>query len=204
MRFTPRDNTFFELLAESAQQLVEGSNILAQITGAEGSDRKKLAKRMSEIEHAGDEATHAIIKRLNSTFVTPFDRDDIYNLASGLDDCLDYMDEAAERIVLYKIDELPDRVDDQVEILRRMAELTATAMPGLRSMNELHDYWVEINRLENQADKAYRKLISHLFEDVKDPIQLMKQREVVEVLEKAADAFEKVANFVETIAVKEA
>lgn len=204
MRLTPRDNTFFDLLAESAEQLVLGANILTQIIGEDNGERKKLYKRMSQIEHAGDEATHAIIKRLNTTFVTPFDRDDIYNLASGLDDCLDYMDEAAELIVLYKLNELPDRVDDQVEILRRMAELTAAAMPRLRSMSELHDYWVEINRLENQADKAYRKLLSHLFEDIKDPILLMKLREVVEVLEKAADAFEKTANFVETIAVKEA
>ncbi|GAA2242610.1 DUF47 family protein [Rarobacter faecitabidus] len=204
MRLTPRDNTFFDLLAESAGHLVTGSNILAQILGADNGDRKKLVKQMSEIEHKGDEATHAIIKRLNSSFVTPFDRDDIYNLASALDDCLDYMDEAAERIVLYKINELPDRVEDQVEILRRMAELTATAMPRLRSMSELHDYWVEINRLENQADKAYRKLLSHMFDEISDPIELMKLREVVEVLEKAADAFEKTANFVETIAVKEA
>ncbi len=204
MRFTPRDTTFFDLLAESAGHLVTGASLLAQIVGADNGDRKKLNKKMSETESLADESTHAIINRLNTTFVTPFDRDDIYNLASGLDDCMDFMDEAADLIVLYKLNELPDRVEDQVEILQRMAELTAVAMPKLRSMNELHDYWVEINRLENQADKAYRKLLSHMFDEITDPILLMKLREVVEVLEEAADAFEKVANFVETVAVKEA
>ena len=203
LKLTPRDNTFFDLLTESAQHLVVGANLLRDLIPAARSERKAIFQRINEAEHQADEVTHTIMRRLNQTFVTPFDRDDIYMLASGLDDCIDFMEEAADLIVLYKVGELPPRVTDQVEVLQRAAELTAAAMPRLRGMKDLAEYWVEINRLENQADKSYRKLLVQLFEDVSDVIQLMKLREVVERLENAADAFERVANIVETIALKE-
>ncbi|MCG7287708.1 DUF47 family protein [Cellulomonas sp. ACRRI] len=203
LRLTPRDTSYFDLLAASAAHLVTGANLLAELLGADRATRKALAKQMSEAEHLADEATHSIMRRLNQTFVTPFDRDDIYGLASALDDCMDFMEEAADLIVLYKIDELPPRVADQVQVLQRSAELTAEAMPRLRSMENLAEYWVEVNRLENQADKSHRKLLAQMFDEITDPILLMKLKEVVEKLEDAADAFEKVANMVETIALKE-
>jgi uncharacterized protein len=203
LRLTPRDTSFFDLLAASAQHLVTGANLLGEMLGADRATRKALAKQMSDAEHLADEATHQIMRRLNQTFVTPFDRDDIYGLASNLDDCMDFMEEAADLIVLYRLDELPARVADQVQVLQRAAELTADAMPRLRSMSDLHEYWVEVNRLENQADKAHRKLLAQMFDEITDPILLMKLKEVVEKLEDAADAFEKVANTVETIALKE-
>lgn len=203
LRLTPRDNTFFDLFAASAQHLVTGANLLSEMLGADRSGRKEINKRIGEAEHLADEATHSIMRRLNQTFVTPFDRDDIYMLAASLDDCMDYMEEASDLIVLYKLEELPARVADQVQVLQRAAELTAEAMPRLRSMSDLAEYWVEINRLENQADKAHRKLLAQLFDEITDPILLMKLKEVVEKLEDAADAFEKVANTVETIALKE-
>ncbi|WP_265520305.1 DUF47 domain-containing protein [Oerskovia flava] len=203
LRLTPRDTSFFDLLAASAQHLVTGSNLLAELLGADRPTRKVLAKQLAETEHLADDATHTIMRRLNQTFVTPFDRDDIYALASALDDCMDYMEEAADLIVLYKIEELPARVSDQVQVLQRASELTAEAMPRLRSMSDLAEYWVEVNRLENQADKIHRKLLAQLFDEIGDPILLMKLKEIVEILEEAADAFEKVANTVETIALKE-
>ena len=203
LRLTPRDTSFFDLFAASAQHLVTGATILGEILGADRPTRKVLAKQMSDAEHLADEATHSIMRRLNQTFVTPFDRDDIYALASNLDDCMDFMEEAADLIVLYRIDALPARVAEQVQVLQRAAELTADAMPRLRSMSDLQEYWVEVNRLENQADKAHRKLLAQLFDEITDPILLMKLKEVVEKLEDAADAFEKVANTVETIALKE-
>ena len=204
MRLTPRDTTFFDLFADSAGHLVDGAELLGQLLGAApGAERERLAAAMSDAEHRADDATHAIMRRLNSTFVTPFDREDIYALASGLDDCMDFMEAAAELVVLYKVDQLPAGVSEQVAVLQRQAELTAEAMPRLRSMRDLADYWVEINRLENQADRAYRSLVADLFEHEKDAIQLMKVKEVVEQLEQAADAFEKVAHTVETLAVKE-
>ena len=204
MRLTPRDTKYFDLLADLAQHLVRGSSLLAELLGADKAGREKLAEEMHEVEHLADDATHSIMRRLNQTFVTPFDREDISGLASALDDCMDDMDEAADLIVLYKVEGLPDRVSEQVQVLQRCAELTAEAMPRLRSMDKLTDYWVEVNRLENQADKLHRKLIAQLFDDLaNDPVQLMKLKEIVEVLENAADSFEKVANMVETIALKE-
>jgi len=203
LRLTPRDTSFFDLLAASAANLVTGANLLAELLGADRQARKAINKQHTLVEHLGDEATHAIMKRLNTTFVTPFDRDDIYNLASALDDCMDYMEEAGDLIVLYKLDGLPPRVSEQIQVLQRCAELTADAMPRLRSMSDLGEYWVEVNRLENQADKVHRKLLAQMFDDITDPIQLMKLKEVVERLEDAVDAFEKVANTVETIALKE-
>lgn len=203
MRFTPRDTTFYDLFTELAQLLVVGANLLAELLEADREDRKDIAKKLYDLEHEADEATHSIMRRVNQTFVTPFDRDDIYRLASSLDDCMDYMEEAADLIVLYKLDDLPKRISDQVQVLQRSAELTAEAMPGLRKMADLADYWVEINRLENQADKSYRKLLAQLFDDGLDPVTLIKLKEVVDKLEDAADAFETVANTVEAIALKE-
>ena len=203
LRLTPRDTTFFDLFAAQAIHLVTGANLLGEMLGADRPTRKEIGKRIADAEHEADDATHSIMRRLNQTFVTPFDRDDIYTLASSLDDCMDFMEEAADLIVLYKVDALPARVSDQVQVLQRAAELTAEAMPRLRSMESLSEYWVEVNRLENQADKIHRKLLAQLFDEVTDPIQLMKVKEIVEKLEDAADAFEKVANTVETIALKE-
>ncbi|NUS54340.1 MAG: DUF47 domain-containing protein [Streptomycetaceae bacterium] len=203
LRLTPRDTTFFDLFAAQAIHLVTGANLLGEMLGADRSSRKEIGKRIADAEHEADDATHSIMRRLNQTFVTPFDRDDIYTLASSLDDCMDFMEEAADLIVLYKVEALPARVSDQVQVLQRAAELTAEAMPRLRSMDSLSEYWVEVNRLENQADKIHRKLLAQLFDEVTDPIELMKVKEIVEKLEDAADAFEKVANTVETIALKE-
>jgi predicted phosphate transport protein (TIGR00153 family) len=203
LRLTPRDTTFFDLLAALAQHNVTGANLLAELLGAARAGREDIARRMAEAEHEADDATHSIMRRLNQTFVTPFDRDDVYALASALDDCMDDMEEAADLIVLYRVEVLPMRVSEQVQVLQRCAELTADAMPRLRSLDKLEDYWVEINRLENQGDKVHRKLIAQLFDEITDPILLMKLKEIVDVLEDATDGFERVANIVETIALKE-
>ncbi|GAB2683920.1 DUF47 domain-containing protein [Thalassiella azotivora] len=204
LRLTPQDSSFFDLFAAQARHLVVGAGLLAELLGHErGTEREGIAQKLRAVEHDCDEATHDIMRRLNSTFVTPFDREDIYALASGLDDCMDHMEAAGDLIVLYRLDGVPALVSDQVEVLQRAAELTAAAMPRLRSMKDLADYWVEVNRLENQADRTYRRLVAEMFDGITDAILLMKLKEVVDELEAAADAFEKVANHVETIAVKE-
>jgi len=203
-RLTPQDTSFYELFAASSRYLVEGAEQLTAVLGATAEERKDIVKKMMEIEHQADEATHAIINRANSSFITPFDREDIHDLAVALDDCVDHMEAAVDLIGLYKIDDLLPRVTKQVEVLCRMADLTAESMPKLRSMRDLSEYWIEINRLENQADKAYRRLLAELFNGPNpDPITVMKQKEVIDELEAAADAFEKVAHKVESIAVKE-
>jgi hypothetical protein len=201
---TPQDNSFYDLFAKSASFLVDGARELTTILGVEPSEREAVAARMREIEHQADEATHEIIRKVNSSFITPFDREDIHGLAANLDDCMDLMDAAVDLIVLYRIGELPAGVAHQVEVLTRMSELTAEAMPKLRSMKDLTEYWIEINRLENQADQIYRRLLAELFNgQATDAITIMKHKEVIEELEAAADAFEQVAHKVESIAVKE-
>jgi uncharacterized protein len=203
-RLTPQDNSFYDLFAKSASFLVDGARELTTILGVEPSEREAVAARMREIEHQADEATHEIIRKVNSSFITPFDREDIHGLAANLDDCMDLMDAAVDLIVLYRIGELPAGVAHQVEVLTRMSELTAEAMPKLRSMKDLTEYWIEINRLENQADQIYRRLLAELFNgQATDAITIMKHKEVIEELEAAADAFEQVAHKVEGIAVKE-
>jgi predicted phosphate transport protein (TIGR00153 family) len=204
-RLTPQENSFYDLFAKSASYLIDGSRELTTILGVAHGERETVATRMREIEHAADEATHEIIRKVNSSFITPFDREDIHGLASTLDDCMDLMDAAVDLIVLYRIGDLPAGVSDQVEVLSRMSELTAEAMPRLRSMKDLSEYWIEINRLENQADQIYRGLLAALFngEYGTDAITVMKLKEVIEELEAAADAFEAVAHKVESIAVKE-
>jgi predicted phosphate transport protein (TIGR00153 family) len=204
LRLTPRETGFYELLSRSASNLVTGTSLLAELLGAEPSARADISDRMRQVEHDGDEATHAIMKALNTTFVTPFDREDIYRLAANLDDVMDFMEAAVDLVSLYELSELPAELAEQVEVLQRAAELTAEAMPRLRSMDNLADYWIEINRLENIGDKVYRRALARLFNGGKyDAITVMKLKEVVDQLEAAADAFEHVANTIETIAVKE-
>jgi uncharacterized protein len=203
LRLTPRKDSFYPMFAESGQNLVTGARLLKELLGAAPTDRKEIADRMREAEHAGDEVTHAIMRELNESFITPFDREDIYRLASSLDDVMDAMEAAVDLVVLYQIGELPPEVADQVDVIERAAELTAAAMLKLQSMKDLSEFWIELNRLENQADQIYRRLLARLFGGDFDAMTVMKLKEVVDQLEGAADAFEHVANTVETIAVKE-
>ena len=203
IRLTPRQNNFYGMFATSGQNLMVGAGLLKEMLGADPAERKQIAERMRACEHAGDEATHAIMRELNETFITPFDREDIYRLASSLDDVMDFMEAAVDLVVLYNIEELPPEIADQVDVLERAAELTADAMPRLRSMKDLSEFWIELNRLENQADQVYRRLLARLFSGEYDALTVLKLKEVVDQLEGAADAFEHVANTVETIAVKE-
>jgi predicted phosphate transport protein (TIGR00153 family) len=201
-RITPVDTTFYDLFAKSAGHLVEGARLLAEML-ADGNDRVETARAMKDAEHRCDEVTHEIIRRVNSTFVTPFDREDIYRLSAGLDDVMDDMEAAVDYVYLYEIDALPQGVEDQVEVLQRAADLTADAMPRLRTMRDLEEYWIEVNRLENLGDQIYRRILAKLFGGSYDALTVMKLKDVVEQLEFAIDSFEKVANTVEQIAVKE-
>ena len=202
LRLRPADTSFYDLFSEQANYLVVGARLLAEMLG-EGSDREGTAKRMREAEHDCDESTHSIVRRVNSTFVTPFDREDIYALSAGLDDVMDFMEEAVDLIVLYGVHTLPADTAEQVEVLQRMADLTADAMPRLRTMKDLEEYWIEVNRLENQGDKTYRRILSELFNGRYEALDVLRLKGVVDSLEAAIDAFETVANTVEQIAVKE-
>lgn len=202
LRLTPRDTAFYDMFTAAAGNLVTGVTILSEAL-TDGASRTELADRMREAEHAGDEHTHAIIRRVSSTFVTPFDRGDIYRLASNLDNVMDEMEGAVDLMDLYRLRELPAEMAQQVEVLQRAAVLTAEAMPKLRSPESLQEYWIEINRLENEADHTYRRLLARLFSGEYDALTVLKLKEVVDALERAADSFEHVANTIEQIALKE-
>jgi len=191
------------MFAESAGHLVTGAALLSELLAADPALREPIAERMREAEHAADETTHRIMSTVNSTFITPFDREDIYALASRLDDVMDAMDAAVDLVVLYAIEELPEEFSDQVRVLARAAELTAEAMPRLRTMRHLADYWIEINRLENEADRTHRRFLARIFNGEYKAMTVMKLKDVAEALEEAADGFEKIAHTVESIAVKE-
>jgi len=200
--FKPVDTAFYTLLTAQAAHLVDGAALLAELLD-EGKDRADLANRMREAEHQADETTHEVVRRVNSTFVTPFDREDIYSLSSGLDDVMDFMEEVVDLVHLYEVDHLPEGVAEQIEVIQRCAELTAESMPRLQSMKDLEEYWIEINRLENAGDKSYRRILVKLFSGKYEALEVMKLKDIVDSLEQAIDAFEKVANIVEQIHVKE-
>ena len=202
LRFRPVDSAFYDLFSESAQHLVNGAGLLAEML-VDGADREDVAGRMREAEHQADETTHSLFKKVNSTFVTPFDREDIYRLGSGLDDAMDMMDEVVDLILLYEVKVLPAELSEQVEVIQRCAELTAEAMPKLTSPAALEEYWIEINRLENIGDRNHRRTLAKLFSGEYKTIEVLKLKDIVEALEHAIDTFESVANTVEQIAVKE-
>ena len=204
LRTNPRDDAFYQLLADSARHSVAAAELLTQLLGSSPAEREELAPRLKEVEHEADEATHAIIHKVNTSFVTPFDHEDIVELAASLDDCTDHIESVGQTVVLYRMNGLMPAVTDLMQVIVRMAELTAEAMPRLATMKKLRDYWVEINRLENEGDAIYRGLLRDLFGgEVTDPVEIIKHKDIIERLEMAADAFEQVAHRVESIAIKE-
>ena len=202
LRLRPVDTTFYDLFTQSAKHLVGGAALLAEMLG-DGNDREAIAKRMRDAEHEADETTHEIVRRVNTTFVTPFDREDIYSLASRLDDVMDYMEEAVDLVLLYEVEQLPSELAEQVEVIQRAADLTAESMPRLKTMRDLEEYWIEVNRLENAGDRSYRRILAKLFSGKYEALEVLKLKDVVDSLEGAIDAFERVANIIEQIAVKE-
>jgi len=201
-RLTPRDSAFFAMFTEAGQNVADSADILAGLLDP-NANREAIAKQLREREHIGDSVTHRIMRQLNTSFVTPFDREDIYRLAAALDDVVDAMEAAADFIVLADVGKLPSLMGEQITLLARSAHETADAMGRLSTLHDLEPYWIEVNRLENEADRIYRKLLSRLFSGDYDALTMVKLREVADGFEEAADALEHVAHAVETIAVKE-
>jgi predicted phosphate transport protein (TIGR00153 family) len=202
LRLTPRDTAFYDMFTESGRNLAEAAEVLGRLLDP-NANRDAVAKDLRDREHAGDSVTHRIMRQLNTSFVTPFDREDIYRLASALDDVIDCVEAAADFVVLADVGRLPNLMTEQIQLLQRSASETAEAMARLRTLRDLEPYWIEVNRLENEADRVYRKLLSKLFSGDYDALTMVKLREVADGLEDAADALEHVAHAVESIAVKE-
>ena len=205
IKLRPGDDTFFDFFSRAAQNLVRGTALLSELILPEA-DVESVSERLVEVEHDSDAITHELYKKINSSFITPFDREDIYRLGSGLDDVMDHIEAVGSLMYLYgltRMPALPREMHELVDVLDRQAKLTADAMPRLKVMKGLEEYWVECNRLENEGDNTYRMLLVRLFSGEYDALTVLKMKEVVDELERACDAFERVANTVETIAVKE-
>jgi predicted phosphate transport protein (TIGR00153 family) len=204
-KFRPTDNSFYEFFTRAAANLVKGTELLSGLA-VPGADIQAISEGLGDIEHDSDKITHEVYNKINSTFITPFDREDIYRLASTLDDVMDHIEAAGNLVYLYgltKLPALPREMHELVEVLNRQAKVTSDAMPRLKTMKALKEYWVEVNRLENDGDRVYRMLVVRLFSGEYDALTVMKMKEVADELEKACDAFEHVANTIEQIAVKE-
>jgi predicted phosphate transport protein (TIGR00153 family) len=202
VRLTPNENAFYDLLSDSGRNVALAGDVLLQLV-APKADRQVVATAMKDLEHTADTVTHRILQQLNKSFVTPFDREDIYRLAGRLDDVIDTMEEATDFLALADVGPFLPLMNDQIRLLQRATAETAQAMSRLRTLQDLEPYWIEVNRLENEADQVYRKLLTKLYGGEYDVLRLLKLREVADKFEEAADALEHVAHAVETIAVKE-
>ena len=205
-RLRPVDNVFYDFFSQAAQNLVTGVQLLSELVLPDA-DAQAVSEKLVEVEHDSDAITHELYKKINSTFITPFDREDIYRLGSNLDDVMDHLEAVGNLVYLYgltALPALPREMHEMIDVLDRQARLTADAMPRLRGgLKDLDDYWVECNRRENEGDQVYRMLLVRLFSGEYDALTVLKMKEVVDELELACDSFERVANTVETIAVKE-
>lgn len=203
IRLLPHETKFFDLFAELSTHMNEGARLLRSIM-EDPHDLAIRVQQMQDIEHRGDKATHAIIAKLNQSFITPFDREDIHRLASSLDDVLDFMNTAATRMVMYKIAQPTEAAAELAGILVLQSEELARGVSLLEKNGKVMQHCDEINRLEDDADHVSRKAIGELFEHEKDPIRLLKMKELYEVLEVATDKAEDAANVLEAIVLKSA
>lgn len=199
----PREESFFDLFAQQAENIHSGAkalvDMLTHYTGV-----PEQAQSIKAIEHQGDDITHSLMMKLNQTFVTPFDREDIHELSSRIDDVLDLTDAAASRLVIYRVDAVrPGTVDLAKVLLQSTAEVVA-AVRAIGKPDHALEHCIEINRLENESDRLCRTLIAQLFDEEKDPVQIIKWKEIFEVIETAVDKCEDVANVIEAVILKSA
>jgi len=199
--FAPRDRVYFELFEEAGQNIVHAVDLLDRML-TDFPDSKDLARDILDCEHEGDRITHDIIDRLNHTFVTPIDREDILALASALDDIVDYAEEVADYLGLYRIEAPMDHAIRLARVLKAAGRQIAEAMPRLRGFREISDYTVEINRLENEGDRITREAVASLFDGGIDPMVVIRWKDLYERLEDAIDATEKVAYIMAGIVIK--
>jgi predicted phosphate transport protein (TIGR00153 family) len=203
LRIIPRSENFYDLFERAAANLAETAGMLLKLL-MDYRDPEAAHAAIRQREHDGDEITHQIIRALNTTFVTPFDREDIHRLASLIDDILDGIEAVADLLVLHQIEQPLPEMRQQAEVLSRATDQTYEAMRNLRSLRGLDQYWVEINRLENEGDRIYRKTVARLFSGEYKAMDVLKWRDVIDETEGAIDQLEDVANMLEAIALKHA
>jgi predicted phosphate transport protein (TIGR00153 family) len=200
----PKDEKFFEMFRAMAHNTILGAEELKNMLD-NFDDPAASQKRIKELEHKGDSLTHDIIKKLNKSFITPFDREDIYSLASKMDDIMDLIDASSQRFVMYNVEKPTSEAQQLAFIILKSCQVIAKAVSLLGGKHEpIAEYCVEVNALENEADRVCREAVSRLFDEEKDPIQLIKWKEIYETLERATDKCEDVANIMESVVVKNA
>jgi predicted phosphate transport protein (TIGR00153 family) len=202
LRLMPREESFFDLFEQMGRKVHQGADELVGLL-KDYTDVHRKVGRILDIEHEGDEITHEVMHRLNTSFITPFDREDIHKLASDFDDVLDHVEAAAEYLQLHSISEPLPQMGGLGETLSLAAQKTSQAMPMLRNMKGMEDYWVEINRLENEGDRFYRRTIAELFSGDYSAMNVLKYKDVIEEIEQAIDRLEDVANTIEGIVLKQ-
>jgi predicted phosphate transport protein (TIGR00153 family) len=204
--FVPREEKFFDLFIDSARNMVKAAQGLKDMLDNWGNIGVKVAE-ITEMEHEGDSITHQIVALLHRTFVTPFDREDIALLSHTMDDITDFIHAAADAIYIYKIQKPTERAKELAEIIVQASEEVERAVILLKHRSQLKmmmEHCVELNRLENRADKVYRSALGELFDDDEDTAQIIKWREIYEHMESATDRCEDVANVLEGVALKHA
>jgi hypothetical protein len=199
----PRETKFFDMFVEDARNVLGAARLLEQFF-RNYDDRERLASQLLDAEHAGDQISHDIGHKLEKTFVTPFDREDIHALISRLDDILDFIEEVADTCILYNIEAPTETARQQAEIITRQCEQLAEGLTKLRNFTGLEQHWIEVHRLENEGDRIARKAVAELFKHGQDALEVIKWKDVYALLERAIDACEDAANVIERIVVKHA
>ena len=197
----PRDRTFFDLFIEAGKNTVRTAHLLDRMMGV-WPDADGLAQQVIEAEHDGDRITHEIVQRLNTTFVTPLDREDIYGLATQIDDIVDFAEEAADYLGLYKIEAPMEQAQALTKVLVAACEQLAAGLEHLPDFKDLDKYWIEIHRLENEGDRISRDAVASLFSNGIDPMVVIRWKDMFAVLEEAIDATETAAQILEGIVIK--
>jgi uncharacterized protein len=201
VRLIPKDNSFFQMFSAMSDNLIAGASTLVDLFGNYQDVERKI-EEVRRIEHEGDELTHNILTKLNQTFITPLDREDIHQLASKLDDVLDFINASCARILMYRISNPPPAAGELAKIILKQSQELQKAVSLMQKNGNILAHCVEINRLENEADLVSQHAIAKLFECEKDPITLIKAKELLEFLERATDKAEDVANVLETVVLK--
>ena len=201
-RLIPREEKFFEFFDKAASNILDGAKVLVQMTDEQDGDLEKGWKQLEDLEHVGDKITHQIIRKLNRTFITTIDREDIHSLTVALDDVMDLIEAAAARMALYKIKRPTEEAKKLAQVILKSAEEIVKAISSLERLDEVMEHCIEINRLENEADEVSREAIADLFDKGHDPMDVIKWKEIYETMETATDRCEDVANIVEAVALK--
>jgi uncharacterized protein len=202
MRLLPREEKFFALFLKQVEAISEASRLLLEGVKAGNSRLAEVAAQIMALEHRGDEIIHEIFTKLNQTFITPLDPEDIHNLSSQLDDVLDGIEDAVHRLAAYRIEPIPQPVIALSEIVHNCCKTLERAFIALEQNDKVMEHCIEINRLENEADRLVRAAVSDLFDNQKDAILLIKLKEIYEFLEDTTDRCEDVADVLQNVVVK--